>query len=142
MNSNSTNTSSRWPFLALAFLALLATAQAATPEEPKSVFWEPYPYDASAAGLYHFDEKDTRGVEEELEGAATDQAGGPGLELLPREEGDDRAVANAVRSGVRMELLGACRLAAGGGRWPPGPPCPCPARRLARTVLPADRPDR
>jgi len=117
MSNAATRFPPRCPSLALAALALLAAAQAATPEEPKSAFWEPYPYDASTAGLYHFDEKDTSLLEAELEEAATGQPAGQALELLPKDEGDGRAAANAVRSGVRLELHGACRLAAAGGRF-------------------------
>ena len=99
------------------YLLLLSAVHAETPEEPKSIFWEPHRYDGKTTGLFHFDEEETNDVEAGLEDAESVEDKGLENDLLGGGKSDGRTASNAVMSGVKIELLGDCRGIAGQGRF-------------------------
>ena len=104
--------------LSLGLVFLLPAGHAATPEAPKSIFWEPYQHDDQTVVLYHFDEEDTAEVEAGLEDPEIAEDAGPGIDLLPGgTEGGGPAASDAIMLVSKTELLGACKPVAGRGRF-------------------------
>ena len=104
--------------LSVYLLLLQSVTCGETPEKPKSIFWEPYRYDGNTVGLIHFDDLEMDDVEAELEDPEDEEGGGLDLALPSSDEqGEGRSAANAVMSGEKLHLIGACRIVANQGRF-------------------------
>jgi len=106
----------------LGLLLLLTGAHAATPEAPKSIFWEPYRYDGETTGLFHFDDLETDDVVASLDDpdaeAEEDETDLDLTDTGAGHAGDDGPTAiNAVMSGEKLQLLGGCKIVAKVGRF-------------------------
>jgi len=79
---------------------------AALPERPKSVFWEPYEYDADTTALFHFEQGDS---------AQADSAASGGERGI--SAGGRRETPNSAPMGAALLLGAGCELVADGGKF-------------------------
>ena len=106
--------------LAAAALVAVPVQAAQMPVVYKSVFWEPYPYDAQTTALFHFDGDQQLSIDEVLDADAPDDDAFALVDeptAPPVAEDGQRTARNAVALAEDLLLIGACAETENVGRF-------------------------